>query len=637
MADAELIRRIKGSVDIVDIVGEHVNLRPAGQRMKGLSPFNREKTPSFFVRSDRQAFSCYSSDKHGDVVDFVRLVRGFSFYEALVWLADRGGVNIPRGAILAKGISNSKRGEFEVYNKLNQYVAHFFQAQFMSQAGNRARKYAESRGISEKMIKEYGIGFAPDSWSSLKDYLLKIKAPMDAAIRLGVLKTKSSESAPRKDASNIYDAFRNRLMFPIRDNLGEVVGFGGRTLSDDKVMKYYNSSESPVYNKGGILFNLDRAKRHIRESEEVILVEGYMDCLALDQAGFQNVVANLGTALTPNHVKILLKTAKRVIVIYDTDKAGKAATIRNMDLFLREAGFPVSGVRLPSGKDPDDFIRGRNKEQNSAAVQELQQLIHGAPAILDKWIEQVADSTAKSLQGKMDALSIISKKISQLAKPLWVRGRVSLVASILNLEEHLVLETFLRDRKQQPQPRERVSTPRRGGLQNITVNSSTSKNAPVNFEGKFLGLLISHPQQLEALRGWQCNTQNDILQFFEDPKIREIMQHLMRPLNRQSGETNEFRIKELPDAVDLPSDAAIRGIVYRVLSADEASQPSDSTETRDALQKVRTNHFSREITKIKVSLKEAQARGSDTDCMNLQRDLDSLLKISRKPLESING
>lgn len=632
MADAELIRRIKESVDIVDIIGEHVNLKPAGQSMKGLSPFNSEKTPSFFVRPDRQTFSCYSSNKYGDVVDFVRLVRGFSFHEALVWLADKGGVKIPKGAIRANEVSNSKRKEFEVYNKLNQYVAHFFQAQYLSDAGKRARAYAESRGISDKMIKEYGIGFAPDTWSALRDYLLKIKAPMSAAIRLGVLKTKSNEDSPRKDASNVYDTFRNRLIFPIRDNLGEVVGFGGRTLGEDKSMKYYNSPESPVYNKGRILFNLDRAKRHIRESEEVILVEGYMDCLALDQAGFSNVVANLGTALTPDHVKILLKVAKRVIVIYDTDKAGKAATIRNMNLFLQEAGFPVSGVSLPSGKDPDDFI----KEQNDTGVQELQRLIHEAPAILDTWIQQVADEAAKSLQGKMDALSIISKKVAQLAEPLWVRGRVAPVASLLNLNEQLVLETFLHDRKQ-AQPQKRASTPRRSAEENKSLNSSISANSPANFEGKFLELLIGHPRQLEALRGWHCESQNDILQFFEDPKIREIMQYLMRPLNNHNGETNESRIKDLPNAVDLQPNSAIRGIVYRALSADDESHSDQPTVIRDALQKVRANFFHRQITQIKTSLKEAQARGNDTDCVNLQRNLDSLLKISRKPLESING
>ncbi len=633
MADPELIRRIKESVDIVDIIGEHVNLKAAGNSMKGLSPFNSEKTPSFFVRPDRQTFSCFSSNKYGDVVDFISLIRGFSFHEALVWLADKGGVKIPRGAIRSSEISDSSRREFDVFKKLNRYVAHFFQAQFAGEVGTRARKYAQERGISEKMIKEYGIGFAPDSWSTLRDYLLEIKAPMPAALKLGVLKTKSNEEKPRQDASNVYDTFRNRLMFPIRDNLGEIVGFGGRTLGAEKSMKYYNSPESPVYNKGRILYNLDRAKRHIRESEEVILVEGYMDCLALDQAGFPNVVANLGTALTSDHVKILLKAAKRVVVIYDSDDAGKAATIRNMNLFLQDAGFPVSGVSLPSGKDPDDYVR----DQNDTGVQELRRLIHEAPAILDQWIIQVVDDSPKSLQGKMDALSTISKKVAQLAEPIWIRGRVSSVASLLNLDEKLVLEAFLHE-KRQVEPSRRPNRQHQGARKNSSVNSGSSNARPLNFEGKFLGLLISHPKQMEALRSWQCNTQNDILQFFEDLKIREIMQYLMRPLKIENGETNEGRINDLPNAVDYQSHEAIRAVVYGALTAGDTDQAlDDPSVVRDALQKVRTNFYNRKILNIKNSLKEAETRGRDADCMTLQKDLDALLRISRKPMETING
>ncbi|RZA00936.1 MAG: DNA primase, partial [Proteobacteria bacterium] len=300
-SDKDFVKKIKEAIDIVAYVGETVPLRRSGKYFTGLSPFTKEKSPSFFVQPEKQTFHCYSTDQGGDLIDFVMLTKGFAFREALEFLAAKANIPMevsnrtPEQAARDRALDEERK----IFFKLNRFAARFYQETFESSDGGIARDYAEKRGIERDYLLSFGIGYAPDSWTALRDLFLKIKAPMVKSYELGLFRTKGGEK-PKEDGSNLFDTFRNRLMFPIRDVNGEVLGFGGRWLgaNNAEAPKYINSLESVVYEKDKTLYNLDQARKPIRDMETVVLVEGYMDCLSLVQAGFPNVVANCGTALT---------------------------------------------------------------------------------------------------------------------------------------------------------------------------------------------------------------------------------------------------------------------------------------------------------------------------------------------------
>jgi DNA primase len=392
MYSEEFIAKVKAGVDIVELVGETVQLRRTGKQLTGLSPFTKEKTPSFFVNPEKQTFHCYSTDTGGDVFEFVRLTKGLNFPEAVAFVAEKAGIPLEETNKSPEQMERERRlsEERKTLLKLNRYAARFYQEQFEGPAGAAARDYAQKRAILPESILAFAIGYAPDSWTSLRDYFLKIKAPMVKAHDLGLFRTKGGEQ-PKADGSNLFDTFRNRLIFPIRDPQGEVLGFGGRWLgpANPEVPKYLNSPESSVYEKDKILYNLDQAKKSVRELDTVVLVEGYMDCLALEQAGFPNVVANCGTALTRTQAGLLRKLAAKVICLYDSDKAGQAAMEKAMNLFLDADGFPLLGAHLPEGKDPDEFLR----TQGEMGRLRMAEILQNSPAMIDEWIEkQVAET-----------------------------------------------------------------------------------------------------------------------------------------------------------------------------------------------------------------------------------------------------
>lgn len=570
MADQETIRKIKDAVSIVDVVGEQVVLKRAGSELKGLSPFSNEKTPSFYVNPDRQTYYCFSTNKGGDIFDFLMETKGVSFGEAVELLAERAGVKLDRRPKSPAQIEKEK-AEAEarsVFLKLNKFAAHFFQKQLDGPAGAVAREYVKTRGLAPATVEAFAIGFAPDSWTTLRDYLMTVQAPLLKAFELGLLRSRGGEE-PKADGSNLFDAFRNRLMFPIRDASGEVIAFGGRDLSGaSDTPKYINSPESPVYAKSRTLYNLDRARKHIRQLDQVVLVEGYMDCIALDQAGFPFAVANCGTALAADHVKILKGLASRIICLYDTDRAGQAATERNMELFLEAGGFPLLGARVPDGKDPDEFLRTHGE----AGKGEMARILDASPAVLDQWIEKKIAATPDTTQGKADALDAIAKKLARLEQDLWVDARVAVVARGLVVEPDLVVRAVRRYRKgfgagygssqrsgdgafrgadgmQKP----RLNSQGKQGFSGPSAPQKTGKNTTsgamkdAGFEPQLLGDILRYSDWLPVLRRNHVDDANAILPLVGDAEIRRALEILLAPL--VSGESDADRIQALHERV----------------------------------------------------------------------------------------
>jgi DNA primase len=342
----EIIERIKQENDIVDIISETVKLKRSGRNYMGLCPFHNEKSPSFSVSQDKQIYKCFSCGEAGNVITYVMKQRNLDFMEALKVLAEK--VNIPLD--LGSGEPSEVTQKREIIFKANIETARiFFNNLMMNKA---AKDYFLNRGIQEATIRKFGLGYGNDSWNNLIYQLRKKNVSNEIMLEAGLV-------IKNEKKGNIFDRFRNRVMFPIFDIKGRVIGFGGRVLDDSKP-KYLNSPETLVFQKGTNLYGLNLAIKNKMEDRYFVIVEGYMDCISLHQYGITNVVASLGTALTVNQARLLKRYADKVIISYDADVAGQTATMKGLEV-LRDAGFDVRVLIIPKGKDPDEFIRSNGK------------------------------------------------------------------------------------------------------------------------------------------------------------------------------------------------------------------------------------------------------------------------------------
>ena len=410
--DDALLREIRDRNNIVQVVADYVSLRKAGTHFKGLCPFHSEKTPSFTVHEQRQFFYCFGCQMGGDAISFVREMHGFGFVEAVRHLADRAGVamperqNFPGGSFDDRSQAGSRRpGGRErksTFFAAGQSAMTFFADSLGGAAGDRCRRYLRERAIEPEVVDRFGLGFAPDRWDALVEQLSQDGIDAHIPETLGLI-------AARKSGSGYYDRFRNRLMFPIRNLGGKVIGFGGRDLpgtdheGDTPPAKYINSPDSPVYSKGEALYGLFEARRAMREVGHALVVEGNVDVLRLSQAGLQAVVAPMGTALTVEQCRLLRRLVSRVVLVYDGDKAGRAAGIKAVSSALKE-GLQVAVVNLPDGSDPDSFVA----EEGADSLREL------VDAAIPGW-EHLVASTLDDAHFRKDPMTATPRAVDHLA------------------------------------------------------------------------------------------------------------------------------------------------------------------------------------------------------------------------------
>lgn len=339
------VDQIKSKIDIVSLVSSYIKLDKAGANFKGRCPFHNEKTPSFFVSPDRGSYYCFGCQAKGDIFTFVQEFEGLDFIGSLKVLADRAGVELDQ----YKGGEKSEKER--LFSTLDKAV--FFYEKKLSE-NKDALDYLHSRGLTDESIKNFRIGFAPADWRQLMEYLLEKGATEKDMLAVGLIKQKDSTMSLR---SSYYDTFRGRIMFPIADSSGRVVGFSGRILvADDKSPKYLNTPETELFNKSEILFGLDKAKKDIRLKDYSILVEGQMDLVMMHQAGLTNTVASSGTALTSAHLEKLRRLSERVMMSFDSDSAGFSASDRSAKIAL-SLGMDLKLVQMPAGKDPADLAK----------------------------------------------------------------------------------------------------------------------------------------------------------------------------------------------------------------------------------------------------------------------------------------
>lgn len=344
------LQELKLRNDITEIASSYVNLKRHGRNMVGLCPFHGEKTPSFNIYTENGSFYCFGCGAGGDVITFIMKIENLDYVEAVKFLAQRAGMEMPENTY----DDSMSKLRMRIY-EANREAARFFHATLLSQRGQSGLNYLRGRALSDRTIRHFGLGFADDDWNSLCNHL-KNKGFSEYEIYSANLAFR------RKNGNGIYDRFVNRVMFPIIDLRGNVIAFGGRIMTDEKP-KYLNTSDTPVFKKSENLFSLNNAKSS--GTRTLILCEGYMDVIALNQAGFTNAVATLGTALTNEQAVLMKRYADEVIICYDADGAGQKATARAIDI-LRNAGLPIKILTVPSGKDPDEFIRSKGENGPAA-------------------------------------------------------------------------------------------------------------------------------------------------------------------------------------------------------------------------------------------------------------------------------
>ncbi len=390
------IEEVRSRADIVEVIGAHVRLRRAGRNFVGLCPFHNEKTPSFSVNPERGFFHCFGCGAGGTVFNFMMRLEGAAFPEVVSTLARRYGVTLPE--LDAPG-AGSNSGERETLFRANQTAADFFaHVLWNTPDGEPARAYLKTRGVSVEIAREFMLGFAPDRVASLARALEK-RALTAAALKLGLVK---------RDANGTHDMFRARLMFPIRDGQGRVIAFGGRVLGD-RLPKYINSPESPLYSKGRNVYGLYEARKAIARADRVIVVEGYLDAIALAVAGFAEVVASLGTALTADQLRLVGRLSANILACFDGDAAGRKASMRAVEIFL-SAGMLGRAILIPPGFDPDTFVK-----QHGAAAFEA--LAASARMLFDYFLDAQSALAAKSLGDRSRAAERVAEMLRMVSNP----------------------------------------------------------------------------------------------------------------------------------------------------------------------------------------------------------------------------
>lgn len=421
----EFVERVNERTDIYAVVSQYVTLTQKSGRYWGRCPFHNEKTASFTVSPDKGFFYCFGCGAGGNVFKFLSLIENISYFEAIKLQAQRLGMDLPTRKFSPE--EERRRREEKALLKANELAQDFYHECLTKAAqGSDGRKYLAGRGITADTIETFKLGYAPDEWDNILSRLTRQGYAPQQLVSAGLV-------AARKNSAGFYDRFRGRVMIPITNVFGHVVGFGGRILTseDESTPKYLNTPETALFNKRNLLFGLDKSNRAINAAGAAIVVEGYMDAISLYSAGIQNVVATLGTAFTVEHAKLILRYARKIIFCYDSDEAGQRATIRALPI-VQQAGAAVFVIKVPDGKDPDEFIRKHGK----AAFEEL---ITRADTLIDYRMKYVlARAELSTVDGKIRALREILPVVVMLEDVATRNEYQKRIAAALVLDEYMV-------------------------------------------------------------------------------------------------------------------------------------------------------------------------------------------------------
>ena len=413
---SETIEQIAAANDIVEVIGSYFPLKRAGANFKALCPFHQEKTPSFMVSPSRQTFHCFGCGSGGSLFRFVMEYEHIDFPAAARKLATRAGITIveTHGAAEGDGQHETRRKLVKLHAEAAEW---FYENLIKTEIGEPARKYLKNRGIAGEIAKRWQLGYAPDEWDAFGSWARAQGYDARVLVASGLMKTKDDDQTSKLNPRTSYDRFRGRIMFPICNDVGEVIAFSGRLLKDEEgAAKYLNSPETLLFRKGNVLFGLHKSKRALIEANCAIVCEGQLDLISLFEAGITNVVAPQGTAFTENQARILKRFVNEVVLCFDSDAAGAKAAERSLDALL-ENDFIVRVIELPIGEDPDSLVRREGRKQ-------FERRVENARDFFDYWIDrEMASADPSSVSAKIHAARSLAATISRVHDPV-LRGEV---------------------------------------------------------------------------------------------------------------------------------------------------------------------------------------------------------------------
>jgi len=579
----DFVEQLKSSVDIVSVVGEYVRLKKSGtQRYMGLCPFHSEKTPSFTVHVVHQFYKCFSCGAGGDVVKFVMEKEGIGFYEALKLLADRYGIPMPKRSQYADEDSKLRGAIFQMHELAQEN----FRAHLNSPAGEAARDYLARRGVTPETAEQFALGYADRSGRALLRLFEQRNFPAAQMDQAGLVGT-------RQDGSR-YDRFRNRLMFPIHNESGKIIGFGGRALASPEGTpdepKYLNSPETPIYKKSYVLYNLHRAKEAIRKDDRVILVEGYMDAIGVTAAGFRGVVASCGTSLTAQQVQALKRHTQKIVVNFDPDAPGANAAERSISLLLEE-GMQVRIMELDGGLDPDEYC----KQRGAAAYQER---LEGAKGYF-YWLADRARARydMRTTEGKVAVLQFLMPAVERISDRLERMAIANDVAGYIGVERGMVLDSF---RKAVAERREKTLE----GPQTVLRHD----------ERMLLNALLAQPEMRGEVIGELKSMET--IGAFASRRIFQAIFALDAAGGRLSFEEVHARLEE--------SDQNL--LAQAVLNEDARASHE---EVLAAIQKMRRTGEQQQRSQLKARIYESERAGHWEEALRLTGELQGLERAAR--------
>ena len=578
--------QVKESADIVRVVGEYVRLKKMGPTYKGLCPFHNEKSPSFNVHPAQQFFKCFGCGIGGDIFKFVQEIEHISFYEALKMLAERNGIPLPKRTEYTDPDAKS-RGSIE---EMNNLAAQLFKSNLTGPQGADARAYVTRRGLTPAVADQFGLGLADRSNGLLK--LLRHEGFTNEQLETSGLVSK------RESDGSLFDKFRGRLMFPIHNESGKIIAFGGRALSQGDEPKYLNSPGTALYEKSSVLYNLNRAKSAARKFERLVLVEGYMDAIGVFAAGVEEVVASCGTALTQKQVRAMRRHANRIVVNFDPDQAGRGATEKSISIMLEES-VEVTVLELEEGLDPDEYIKKFGpeiyREKLGHAGNYFYWLADRARVHYDM---RTGDGKVKAFQFLLPSIQKIPEKIRRAAV-------ASDVSGYLGIESGLVLEEFKR----------------------LAVNRKEDSMRPAvraipHAEKLLLRLLAASAEVRQVLLPRLAEM--DTIEGFTTRKIFEtlIQLHENQP---------DFQFPDLESRLD-END---RGLMAELVFADEIGNESVLMEQAgNFLKRLEEDARKSKLTEAKARIKVAERAGNIEDAFRLTEDYTKLEQAARKDAAS---
>ena len=563
------VEEVKQRVDIVEVVSRYTTLAKAGRNFKALCPFHSEKTPSFFVFPERQSWHCFGAcNTGGDAFSFIMKKEGLSFGEALRSLADKVGVLIPTRIEPGPG-----RDEKERLFQSNEVAAQFYHNLLVtSKQAEKVRTYLTNRGINDKSISDFQIGYSPNTWEALKQYLLERSFTETEMLATGLI--------IQSEDGKTHDRFRNRLIFPIHDQRGRVTGFGGRALDNETQPKYLNSPQTPVFDKSDTLYGIHLAAPAIRREDVAVIVEGYMDVIIPYQYGFQNVVASMGIAITEKQVNKLKRLTKNLILALDPDEAGEEAMIRCID-YESNLGAELRVIILPGGKDPDEVVKEKPDD--------WQELIKKATSVIDFTIEKTAGKLDMSKAGNKslaanNLLPIIARVHDNIRRDHYL-DKLSKLSGIGYNQLETVLKNYLNKPK--------------GETQKAKPTVPTFRSATATREEYCLTLLLKNPELKTLEVGL-------LPEFFQDSENREIYSYWL-----ESDDLVALKERLDPIVRDRVNELEVRPLA--------ASRIQD--KYADCALMLRKDYLqSREAVRKEIFALEAEAGGTGADLARLQQE-----------------